>query len=88
MRGKAKRTRKEKEELIKKLYEQGYTYREIAKELRISVRGISRILRGEERRDGIDEIKERLSKLEKAFVRGRILEKEEKLMAKALRLLN
>jgi len=58
-------TRKEKEELVKKLYEQGYTYREIAKKLRISVRDISRILRGEERKDEIDEIKERLSKLEK-----------------------
>ncbi|HIP25198.1 MAG TPA: hypothetical protein EYG81_01855 [Archaeoglobus profundus] len=58
-------TRKEKEELVKKLYEQGYTYREIAKKLRISVRDISRILRGEERKDEIDEIKERLSRLEK-----------------------
>ena len=58
-------TRKEKEESVKKLYEQGYTYREIAKKLRISVRDISRILRGEERKDEIDEIKERLSKLEK-----------------------
>jgi transposase len=62
-------TRKEKEELkeelVKKLYEQGYTYREIAKKLRISVRDISRILKGEERKDEIDEIKERLSKLEK-----------------------
>ena len=44
-------TRKEKEELVKKLYEQGYTYREIAKKLRISVRDISRILKGEERKD-------------------------------------
>jgi len=57
-------SRKEKEELVKRLYEQGYTYRDIAKELRISVRDISRILRSEERKDEIDEIKERLNKLE------------------------
>jgi len=56
--------REEKEELVRKLYEKGYTYREIAKELRISVRDISRILRSEERKDEIDEIKERLKKLE------------------------
>ena len=62
---KKKLTRKEKEELVKKLYEQGYTYREIAKKLRISVRDIARILRREERKEEIDEIKERLSKLEK-----------------------
>lgn len=58
-------SRKEKEELVKKLYEQGYTYREIAKELKISVRDISRIIRGDEKKDEIDEIKERLSELEK-----------------------
>jgi len=62
--GKKRLTRKEKEELVKKLYEQGYTYREIAKKLRISVRDISRILKSEERKDEIDEIKERLSKLD------------------------
>ncbi|RLG63821.1 hypothetical protein DRO21_05245 [archaeon] len=55
--------RKEKEELVRKLYEQGYTYREIAKELRISVRDISRILREEERKDEIKEIKEELERL-------------------------
>lgn len=48
--------------MVKMLYEEGYTYREIAKKLRISVRDISRILRGEERKDEIDEIKERLRK--------------------------
>jgi len=57
-------TRKQKEELVKELYEQGYTYREIAKKLRISVRDISQILKGVTRKDEIDEIKERLQKLE------------------------
>jgi len=61
---KVRLTRKEKEKLVIELYEQGYTYREIAKILRISVRDISRILRREERKDEIDEIKERLNKLE------------------------
>lgn len=59
-----KLTRKEKEGLVRKLYEEGYTYREIARKLRISVRDISRILRVEERRDEIDEIKERMEKIE------------------------
>ena len=71
-------TRKEKEELVKKLYEQGYTYREIAKKLRISVRDISRILKGEERKDEIDEIKERLSKLEEQIPIKKEIEVEDR----------
>jgi len=56
-------SRREKEEKVKELYEQGYTYREIAKMLRISIRDISRILK-EEKRDEMGEIKERISEIE------------------------
>lgn len=64
---KRKLTRKEKEELVKKLYDEGYTYREIAKELRISFRDISRILKREERKDAISELFEKISRLEEKF---------------------
>jgi len=54
-----------KSKYIVELRKQGYTYKQIAKLLRVSTRDIARVLKKEFRKDEIEELKERVGRLEK-----------------------
>ena len=54
-----------KSKYIIELRKQGYTYKQIAKLLRVSTRDIARVLKKEFRKDEIEELKERVERLER-----------------------
>lgn len=55
----------EKEKMVRELRAQGKTYREIMQILKVSPNFVSKALRAEVKKDEIDTLKERITKLEK-----------------------